>query len=236
MDDLEFRRQLFADPDAPDVKDVAKNDPAKQKSLQEAQALNAKIHDALNIDVPENLEQRLILRQTLESHKVQQRKSRLHLAMAASIAFAVGLGINQWQFSPVYDSLSQQALAHVYHELDAVNTTGDDENYALGQVNAKLASFGGQFIKEPAKFTYANFCRFDSILSLHLIVQGEYGKVSLFVIPKEDSLPADGIFSDQRFQGDTLQSEKANVIIIGEKGEPIPKWKSRIQEDIRWQT
>ena len=64
-----------------------KADPAKQKFVQDIDKLDDKIAQALNIPVPEDLCNKLILRQTMASHQQQKRKSHIRLAMAASVAF-----------------------------------------------------------------------------------------------------------------------------------------------------
>ena len=93
MDDLQFRRSILADPKNRDdaINAALKSDPAKQKFVQETESLDSKIAQAMNIPVPEDLVNKLILRQTLASHQQQKGKTRVRLAMAASVALVMGL-------------------------------------------------------------------------------------------------------------------------------------------------
>jgi len=170
MDDLQFRRSIYADPNSQDQEflDAIASDPAKQKFAQEIHQLDDKINQAMNVDVPDDLYNKLILRQTLASHQQQKRKKRIHLAMAASVAFAVGLTLNFMQFSSAYTTLGDYALAHVYHE-DNHWHNSDEANVSLSSLNQKMAAFDGSFLNAIGKLISADYCRFDSMKSLHLV-------------------------------------------------------------------
>ena len=68
MDELTFRRTIYAEPNTtdPDVIQAAKDDPAKQAFWDEVKAMDAQIAQAMNIPVPENFADKLILRQGLD--------------------------------------------------------------------------------------------------------------------------------------------------------------------------
>ena len=99
MDDLEFRRAIYADPKNQDADTILaqQQDPSKKQFAQEICQLDNKIKQALQIPVPDDLANKLILRQTLANHQVQKRKSRVHLALAASVAIVGGLVLNFMQ-------------------------------------------------------------------------------------------------------------------------------------------
>ena len=62
MDDLQFRRRIYADPNTRDEDMLAaiKSDPTKQSFTQELEDLDHKIFQALNVDVPSDLSDKLI--------------------------------------------------------------------------------------------------------------------------------------------------------------------------------
>ena len=99
MDDLQFRRGIYADPKSRDKATQAAidADPAKQQFVKDIEALDDKLARAMNVPVPDDLYNKLILRQTLASHQQQKKKTRIQLAMAASVAFALGLTFNFMQ-------------------------------------------------------------------------------------------------------------------------------------------
>jgi hypothetical protein len=233
MDELELRRRLYADPHSQDEALLAAlNDDAK-KLQQELQALDSELNKAFDVAIPEGLEQRLVLNQSLHAFRQQKRKNRIHLALAASIAFSFGIAFSYWQ-SPEPLNLEQHALAHVYHELGALSN-GNNE-FALAQVNAKLASFGGQFNELPAKVSYVTYCHFNGQKALHMIFQSSAGPITVFVVPGSNQFETDSWFSDERFDGQIFQTQKANLIMVGEKGANMDNYKEALNKNILWQT
>ena len=239
MDDLQFRRGVYADPHNSDgtfseemLADINK-DPAKLKFSQEIKQLDDKISQAFNVPVPDDLVNKLILRQTLASHQQQKRKTRVHLAMAASVALVVGLMINFMQFSSAYDSLGDYALAHVYHEENHFNNN-DEASISLASLNQKMASFDGSFSSSLGTLISADYCRFDSMKSLHLVFQGKTSIVTIFVVPQNDSLSFESSFSDDKLIGRSQRFSKANVIVVADENEPLQQWQKAITDNIQW--
>lgn len=235
MDDLQFRRSIYADPNNKDQDflDAINADPAKQKFAQEIKQLDDKIAQAMNVPVPDDLYNKLILRQTLASHQQQKRKKRIHLAMAASVAFAVGLTLNFMQFSSAYSTLGDYALAHVYHE-DNHWQNSDEAKVSLTRLNQKMAAFDGSFLNTVGQLIAADYCRFDSMKSLHLVFQGKTSLVTVFIVPQNDDLRFDARFNDNNLQGRSEQFDKTNIIVIGDKNEPLKQWQENIRDNIRW--
>ena len=70
MDDLQFRRSMYADPKSADkaMQEAINEDHAKQRFAKELEILDDKILAAMKVPVPDDLYDRLILRQTMVSH------------------------------------------------------------------------------------------------------------------------------------------------------------------------
>lgn len=235
MDDLQFRRNLYADPhniDA-DLQQAMNRDAKKAAFAQELNKLEQHIENALRIEVPEGLADRLILRQTMASHKTQKRKAKVHLAIAASIAFAVGATMNFFQFSSAYTQLADHALAHVYHEEGLLNRSVNAD-LTLTSLNQKMATLGGSFNNLIGGLISADFCRFDSMKSLHLVFQGEKAPITVFVIPKNEDLTITEKFADDRFHGQTIAFKESNIVIISDKNEPLEQWQNKINQNLSW--
>jgi hypothetical protein len=232
MDDLEFRRAIYADPHCTDesVLLAAAQDPKKQEFWDELKKLDDNIMQASQIEVPAGLAQKLILKQTVEQHKIERKRTRVHLALAASIAFAFGISVTTLQEQKVID-LGEHALAHIYHEGDgyALNANGD---LGLTQVNAKLASLGTQFTENVGRIYYANFCNFDGLRSFHMVMESGQGKVTVFVLPLDDHHTPTESFSDGKMHGETIETNKARFIIVGEEGKSIESFKSKLQRNV----
>ncbi|WP_019027712.1 DUF3379 family protein [Colwellia piezophila] len=235
MDDLQFRRAIYADPNNQDADCIAAQqaDPSKKQFAQDICQLDEKIMRALQVPVPEGLSEKLILRQTLASHQIHKRKKRVHLALAASVAIIGGLMLNFMQFSSAYTNLGDYALAHVYHEQGdfANNTSGQ---VTLASLNQKMAAFDGNFSKAFGKLISADYCRFDGMKSLHLVFQGKTSPVTVFVVPKDEQLRFSPTFNDKQLFGSSIEFKHSNIIVVADKNESLQQWQQNISETVTW--
>lgn len=234
MDELEFRRRLYAQPSevSDELHEFANNDAERQQFLNDIQQLDAQLHDALNIEVPDNLADKILLNQRLNEHKQYKRRGRVHLAIAASVAFAFGIIFNLYNpAAPL--NLEQHALDHVYHELASLTNT--DQQFPIEQVNAKLASFGGQLTNVPGDVSYLTFCNFKSQKSLHMVLNTQSGPVTLFIIPANNQRESSSQFADQRFNGSIYQSASATIIMLGENNTQLQPLQNQIKDNLIWQ-
>jgi len=235
MDDLQFRRALYADPNNQDADTIAaqQDDPSKKQFAQEMSKLDEKIKQALEVPVPDDLCNKLILRQTLASHQVQKRKTRVHLALAASVAIVGGLMLNFMQFSSAYNNLGDYALAHVYHEQGSFANNATNQ-VTLTSLNQKMAAFDGNFSQPLGKLLFADYCRFDGMKSLHLVYQGKTSPVTVFVVPKNEQLRFSTAFNDEKLFGSSIEFNKSNIIVVADKNESLGQWQQSISETISW--
>jgi len=235
MDDLQFRRAIYADPNNQDDDAILaqEQDPSKKQFAQEICQLDEKIKQALQIPVPDDLVDKLILRQTLATHQVQKRKSRVHLALAASVAIVGGLVLNFMQFSSAYHNLGDYALAHVYHEQGNIANNASSQ-VTLASLNQKMAAFDGNFSQSLGKLLWADYCRFDGMKSLHLVYQGKTSPVTVFIVPKNEQLSFTDAFNDKDLFGSSLEFNHSNIIVVGDKNESLGKWQQSISETVSW--
>ena len=233
MDDLQFRRTVYADPKCTDeeVLKAAANDPAKQEFWDELKRLDAQMQQACKVDVPEGLAERLILRQSIQSHAKEKRRTRVHLALAASVLFVFGVSFTLFQQQNTVVNLSDHALAHVYYEGDgyALRVDGDEN---LSTVNAKLASIGGQITDSIGRIYYANFCNFDRVRSFHMVMQGDQGKVTVFVIPDNDLHVPVETFTDGKMHGEMVQMNNTRLVLVAQQGQSFDQLKSKLKKQM----
>lgn len=235
MDDLQFRRSILADPHASDAELAQEQlaDPVKRQFTKDVQAFDKKIANALAVDVPEDLSQKILFKQTMLAHQQQQKKSRIQLAVAASVAFAIGLSVNFMSSSPAYSTVGDYALAHVRHEIDSF-TNDMPARVSLASVNDKMASYQAQFTEQLGELISANYCHFGNIKSLHLVYKGQTAPVTVFVIPKDSGFKLLDQFNDNQFHGVAEQFKQAEVIVVGSKQEPLKQWQKNIETNISW--
>ena len=90
MDDLEFRRRVLSEPKqrTPDIIDAVASSEANSHFLDDVLSLDKQIHSAMNVDVPDDLADRILFNQTSseESKVVRPTFARRAMAMAASVA------------------------------------------------------------------------------------------------------------------------------------------------------
>jgi hypothetical protein len=235
MDDLQYRRSIYADPSSRDVRIIAaqNNDPAKKQLAQELCQFDEKLKQAMKVSVPDDLCNKLLLRQTLASHQQEKRKSRVYLALAASVAIIAGLVVNYLQFSNSYTNLGDYALAHVYHE-ENIYSNDDSARVSLASLNEKMTTFNGTFTESMGELISADYCRFDGMKSLHLVFQGLTDTVTVFVVPQKEHLAYIDKFSDEKLQGESLKFEHANILVVADKNESLSQWQRIINENITW--
>ena len=232
MDELEFRRAIYADPhtDDPRVKTAIESDPAKKAFLAEMRQLDATITKAAKVDVPEDLASKLIWQGTMTEFATHKRKTRVHLALAASVAFVVGTGFTLWQQQAQRVDFSHEALAHMHYTeaKEGPRATA----VSLNEVNGKLASFGASFTEQIGPIKSANYCRLDKVKTLHLIFESAAGLVSVFIVPDVEKGKFLSTFSDENFSGEKLDTQRANILVVGEKGQDLDDIKQSVKQNI----
>ena len=232
MDELEFRRRIYADPETTDsdVVEAAKEDESKRNFWNEQKQLDKQLKQALKVDVPEDLASKLIWQQSADEFNRYKRRSRWYLAMAASVAFTVGIALTMWYHQPL--SIGGQALAHMqYAEMEHAHSLLPVD---LNMVNAKLASFGGSFSEMLDGVEVANYCHLSTVRSLHLIVDTPQGKMSVFVVPERGDIRVPSEFQDSQYRGESIKMQRANVMIVGDKNADLSEMKKAISERIQF--
>ena len=234
MDELSFRRRIYADPNdnEPDIVTACHQDKQKAKFKADMLEFDKLLSDSLNVEVPDNLSERILLGQSIDFQRKQKRKHRLHLAMAASVAFAIGITFQMVGVSPRYDTLGDHALAHLTAEYDHIPAVA---TYSQEQLNVKLAHFGGEMVEKLAPIKFANFCDFDGTTSLHIVLQGPKDDVTVFIVPADSGLKSTKHFSDMKYKGETIKTHAADMVIITDKDDSVEKWRKDLQKSIKWQ-
>ncbi|MBB1318295.1 DUF3379 domain-containing protein [Shewanella sp. SR43-4] len=231
MDDLQFRRQAYGDPNNQSdefLTHLAEHED-DAKFIKDLKAFDHKLMQALNISVPDDLADKLILRQQLSQHQQSKKHTRYMMAMAASVAFIVGVSFSLLRFTPV--NLSENSLAHVHHETKALIM---EQDIGFNDVNFKLASVDGlsdsKFIKQPGRVFFTSYCDFQGVKSLHLVMADENGnKVTLFIVPIEKRIVLEEAFADNQYKGQSFQTADAYMVLVGEPASNLEFVKKEVE-------
>lgn len=255
LDNDKIRQAIMADPKADDAEiNAAINADDSLKGFQQAMLeLDKAIKETSEVAVPDNLMNKLLQIPQVEADEemaqtatpapqeaakdnvvplATKRNHIIQLALAASIAFAVGLSFTLFDQSPQIRSGADLALAHMYHEKEYTQRVSRE--VSLDEVNTKLATFGGEMLRSIGEITYANFCFFESQKSLHLVMHTESGDITLFVTPKDLKNQIDSHFQDKDYEGRSWEMQEADVTIIGEKGKLNSELETQIRQSMQF--
>lgn len=232
MDDLDFRRRLFSDPKQrdEDVLNAISSSESNAKFAEDMLAFDAELKQAMTVDVPDDLADKILFSQnTIKKKPVWNTWRKPSLSLAASVAFFVGVMAGQINWSnallpEVQASIPQTAIEHVMAEKAFVGTIDERANDQQLQAKVKPLNYeiAGAF---PYHIYYINHCAFGKSNAVHMIYQGDKGKVTLFFVPQTTQTQA---FSDQGMDGYVYSMNGASIILVGQPGEDLSAMAKRI--------
>jgi len=236
MDDILFRHTVTATPNDKSDEFLQRlaNSESDKERVKEAKQFDAKLQSLLKVDVPEGLTDQILLEQTFAIENERIMNGRWHIAIAASIAFVIGITLpllNNFSHSPA--DIGEIAMQHVKAEY--YFTAQTNEHADLKMVNAKLARYGAEAHDELGEVTYVNYCSFDGTPALHMVMQGEKGQITVFVVPADGDFTGTETFNNQHLKGITEKMGNANVVIVGERDESLQSTRKAMQNNIQWE-
>lgn len=245
MDDLEFRRRVLTSPDdvSEDLTEAAAGNSERLKFAQEAKQLDKRILDiAMTTPVPADLAQRLKM---LSSNDIQSAAVkpawRRYVAIAASFVLAIGatLSVGLFNESPSAADiqLHDDVIQHVYREAPRYESNLQD--MAWPDVNKVVLAAGGHLNDDEAIKTmhvkFANGCRLGlERRAAHIVLEGTQGAVSVFMV-KNSPVKKPMNLDDPRYSGKIIPFGEGNLIIVGEKSEPIETYESLLTQSFEWE-
>ena len=246
MDDLEFRRNAFADPQNqdPEFLAAAQSSPERTALLQQLQALDARVSAAArSVPAPKDLAARLkALEEPAANDAVVANKPKAtrYIAVAASLVVAVGLILSPGLITarPSASDLKfhDEVIGHVYREVARYDTKREDAS--IVQINSVLEEAGGHLRSEERikqmHIKFANGCNIAAnSKGAHIVLDGEKGSVSVMVVHNSPVTTTFDV-NDSRFAGKIIPFGEGNLIIVGEKDEPLDKYQAMISEAFEW--
>ncbi|WP_353571235.1 DUF3379 family protein [Candidatus Albibeggiatoa sp. nov. BB20] len=235
MDDLEFRRHALIEPNCQDEGFIQKKNEStdNQKWVEAQQALEYQLNQAvLQVSIPERLSERIILQRTLKTdyQRQSQRRRYVWYALAASLFLTISvLLINLQPAEEV--SLNQLALQHVYEELPHLH---DQQHKTIDHLNMMLHQYGGTLTKNIGEVNYLGACKIANKSGIHMVLPASKGVVTVMMLPQIDTNQARS-FSDPRFQGRIMPTDKGSIVIVGEHGENLQTFQQYFAQNLTWQ-
>ena len=232
MDDLEFRRRAYAEPNSDDKDFIEKKNESADNArfVDELKMLDQQIADAMHVEPPEGLAERIKLNQQLGEHTHKKKQYQFMFSVAASVLIVMSVVFAF--LSPSHnDALSEVVLTHIYDELYHLE---DDYQYPIDRANLVLASHGGKFEHDIGELRYVGGCDIDEKPGLHMVLKGEKGPVTVMMMPEAKIEKAIKI-ADSRFQGSIQPTAKGSIAFVAEKGEKIERVKHAVNSSLSWQ-
>lgn len=235
MDDISFRHRAVATPNdnEPDFLQRQAQSEQDKALVNEGKQFDRQLQSLLKVDIPDDLTEKILLEQSFAMEKKKTLSHRWHIAIAASIAFIIGISLPLLNnLSALPEDIGSVAMQHVQEEY--YFTAKIDEQASRAAVNAKLASYGGKVNGDLGKVFFVNYCSFKGTPALHMIIQGEAGRVTVFVVPEDMPFIESAVFNNQHLKGLSEKMGHVNVVIVGEKDEPLEKTQRKLQRNIQW--
>lgn len=235
MDDILFRHTAIATPNDKSEEFLRRQSDSEQDKafVDQAKQFDAELQSILKVDLPDGLTDKILLEQSFAIENEKNLSHRWHIAIAASVAFIIGISLPLLNnINNLQQEIGTVAMQHIMQEYSFTEKV--NEHASLSAVNAKLASYGGLATGELGEVLYVNHCGFAKTAALHMIIQGEKGRITVFVVPQQSELKNSPKFNNQFLKGLTESIGKTSLVIVGEKDEPLEKVQQKLQENIQW--
>ena len=231
MNELEFRRRLLTDPNdkTPDMQAYLRDNPALVAEVQRLRQLDHSVREAMQVPVPEGLESRILVRQSWTKRAPKRLAWAASILLTISVASSVGYYVYDGQIrrsnlQTTLVELTDNALA----KLD--NTVRVDPN----QVKSLISHIGAYLKDDLGTVYYAKKCNIQGQNAAHLIVAGEHGPITLFMLPGETRSATSQIQFDDQQRGLLVPAGQGSIAVLGQTNESLQTTAQQINLRLAW--
>lgn len=247
MNCLEFRRTALSEPGnrAHDYLSHRGECDDCARYADSVGVLDTKIADALRVPVPEDLANRIKLRQVLQDEQVSRRLRPWQYALAASVFLVVSLGgMLGYQVYAANQYVSRLSVAAVEHtrisqegnHFVAAHVDPAKQQQRLQQV---LAAFGGQVMGDAVAklgtIVHVQVCALTNIQgpAAHVLIQGEAGFITLYYVGG-NKLKNRATFAEAGYHGLLVPVGQGNLAILGDPAESLQPVADKMERAVVW--
>ena len=236
MNCKDYKEAMTADPGFEDESGHVDSCASCQAYSAEILALDERIAAAMELNVPALKMPEL---PEIETEKVVSLVARRSMpkpvwfALAATVLLAVFVGIRTPDMGLMEGTLEEQVLAHVDHEPRALRVTSTpvSDSRLAEVVPEDLAAMN----HDAGLITYAQSCIINGKAIPHLVIQGEYGPVTILLMP-EERISAAKSLDGVNIQGVILPVGNGSIAIIGNREEQLDRIKQNVLDSVTWST
>jgi Protein of unknown function (DUF3379) len=230
MNCIEFRHICITTPDSCDTAYLTHLHECCSCAMfaRETGKFNHHLHEAVNVSPPPELAARILLRQSLSRDK----KSRLNYYFSSGLAACLLLVIGMiFITSSTQEPTLEQAVTTYINNNSQPPITGhyvqDNELERLFKsVDMKLDG-------DLGIVSYAMPCYIREQISLHLIIAGTKGPVTVLMMP-ESTVTETIKLTNTRLNGIIVPCPKGSMAILGISGEALDQIESQFRNAINW--
>ncbi len=214
MDCLEFRRRLAGEPRSRERAFLAHRDSCHAGCTEawwRAQRLERRIDNALSVDTPDNLAERILLAHSTRSRARIRRRWQGGLALVASLLLALSIGTLAWNPRATADPLPAMAVAHLPGEAFALARTQPVSDSAL---RSGFAARGVALRGMPQNAVYVHDCEVGPYRTVHLVFRaGDEPVTALYFVDHTISRARD--FHRAGWQGREMPLGHGTLLLLG---------------------
>jgi len=233
MNCMEFRRILLTDPGVGDPEFARHRRDCRDctDTVERSAHFERRLREAVDIDVPENLASRILLKQSFEAQAERPWwRTRRAYALAASMLLMVGLVTLALTSHLQQRRLSEEFVALVNGAPDALAA---GVPVSSSDISAALEPVGLDLDGEIGDVTYAGRCLVRGKLSGHIVVQGDTAPITVFLI-NEQLVSDRATIRSNHYTGVVLPQGSGTIAIVSLPGEALEKVEARVRSAIRW--
>ncbi len=233
MNCMDFRRMLLTDPHSKDAEFAAHRRHCSEcaDAVARSAHLEHRLRAAVNIDVPENLASRILLKHSFEARSRRPWwRTRRVFALAASVLLAAVIAGLGYQSHHEQQRLGEEFVALVN---DAPYALASTQRISGTEISAALAPTGLDLQGEIGVVTFAGRCLVRDKLSGHIVLKGETAPVTVFLI-KDQLVSSRTAIRTAHYSGIVLPQGSGTIAIVSTPGEALERVEARVRAALRF--
>ena len=228
----EFKQAVAADPSFDGAATHASECATCSAYQAEMLAFDQKIARAMTLDAPEFKMPELPRIDTENVVTLPVRKTApVWFAVAATVVIAAVVGVRMLGTDIQHGSRASRIIARIDHEPYGLRVTdlAISDQLLQGVVPDDVAEID----RSVGLVTYAQSCEINDNDVPHLVVQGEFGPVTILLMPEERVAEA-STFDGENINGIILPVGDGSIAIVGSRDERLDKIQERVVDSVTW--
>lgn len=226
MNCIEIRRLALISPRSLNAEQIAhwQSCAGCAEFAERMRTLEESLEAKLRIPVPEGLADRVLL-------NTRTRRSRRFSvwALAASLLFAVGIGISWLQVSE--QPLAEEVIAHVLAEPETLNAS---QEVPSSELAAAFESYGGRLKGPIGKVSYLGYCKMPGGIGRHIVLDTPYGVATVIFAPPSNSTEARSELTQQGLSAVVIPVGRGHVGIVADSPQHADEVEKLITTQVSW--